>query len=167
MPLSYSFNGQSEGEVVKLIVRKNPRVLLMPGTKLILLFLAVSTILTFHNQINPAQILLLITLAIIIAFAIVFPAVIRYRSSVGLITNKRIIIVEKRGIWRQTISEVDLEKIFDIISAKEGFLNFLLNSGDLEFRTIGADNHSALKLTDISDPYSTQQEIKKIIDFKK
>ena len=74
-----------------------------------------------------------------------FAHFIDYYLDVWIVTNKRIINTEQRGLFSRVISEHKLDKIQDITSEIHGIIPTFFNYGDVHIQTAGASQKAAFK----------------------
>jgi len=60
-----------------------------------------------------------------------------YYFDVWIITDKRIINVEQKGLFMRHISELELPKVQDVTTEIEGIIPSVLNYGDVHIQTAG------------------------------
>ncbi len=161
MASSYSFNGQRKDESVKLVIKASPQIFLKPGIKTIVL-IAIITAISFNF--SGIYTFAADSLLVLFAAAIVVEAFLRYRISLAMVTNQRVIIVDKRGLLDQEISVVELNKIQDMSTVKKGIVKLLLRCGDVFIRTNNSQSADKITIKNVVDPYTIQQQIAVLID---
>jgi uncharacterized membrane protein YdbT with pleckstrin-like domain len=155
----FSFNGQREGEEVKMVVKNHPFVLLWPGLKAIFfIILGVATIIYIKNAF--AGVVLLV--CALIGVGIFSRAMYDFVQSVFLITTQRLINVHQEGFLKRKITETDLDKVQDASSETKGLFKMILKFGDLSIRTAGATAGTEIMVKNIPNPYEVQQRIAKL-----
>lgn len=82
-----------------------------------------------------------------------------YRDSF-IITNKRVVNVDQKSLFRRRVSEVDLEKIQDIAHEVTGVSASLFNYGTVIISSAGSDS---IELKDIAEPSEIQDIIVKLV----
>lgn len=75
-----------------------------------------------------------------------------------IITNKNLIDIEQKGIWRREISVMDLGKIQDVTTEITGFIGTILNYGDIHIQTAGFERE--FKISKINNPNIVRAKIK-------
>jgi uncharacterized membrane protein YdbT with pleckstrin-like domain len=80
-----------------------------------------------------------------------------YYFDVWIVTNKRIINIEQRGLFSREVSELELDKIQDVSANVLGVIPTFLNYGDVLIQTAGEKEKFVFKK--VSAPY----EIKDLI----
>lgn len=83
-----------------------------------------------------------------------------YYLDVWIITDKRIVNIEQKGLFSRFISELELEKIQDISTDVRGVIPTFLNYGDLQVQT--AAEKEKFLFHNIPDPYSVKDMIMKL-----
>jgi hypothetical protein len=68
-----------------------------------------------------------------------------YYLDVWIVTNKRIISTEQRGLFSRVVSEHKLDKIQDVTSEVHGIIPTFFNYGDVHIQTAGASQKSAFQ----------------------
>ncbi len=66
-----------------------------------------------------------------------FIAWVDYYLDVGIVTDKRIIDIDQRGLFRRNVAELDCKMVQDINADKTGILQTLFNFGDVIVQTAG------------------------------
>ncbi|MFA5993641.1 MAG: PH domain-containing protein [Parcubacteria group bacterium] len=85
---------------------------------------------------------------ILILFFLVW---IDYYFDVWVITNKRIINIEQKGLFSREVSELELDKIQDVSVSVLGIIPTFLNYGDVFIQTAGEKERFVFKK--IANPY--------------
>lgn len=80
-----------------------------------------------------------------------------YYFDVWIITNKRIIDIEQKGLFSRKISELELDKIQDVSAGVLGIIPTLLNYGDVHIQTAGEKDK--FNFRNISNPYKIKDLI--------
>lgn len=68
-----------------------------------------------------------------------------YLLDVWVVTDHRIIDSKQKGYFNRTVSELNLEKIQDVSVHVRGFIQTLLNFGDVEIQTAGTEQNFVFK----------------------
>lgn len=158
---SFVFNGQRPDESVEEVVKNHWYVLFWPIFKSVILLTIPVVFFVYFG----ANIYFSIITAICVIFAIVFfsTAYYLYSSSVFLITSERIIYLYQSTVLKRKVIETNFEKIQDVTSDTEGLIKNSLDFGDLIIRTAGAGQGGEIRVKNIPNPYTIQQEITKRI----
>jgi len=88
-----------------------------------------------------------------------------YYFDVWVITDERIINIEQKGLFLRRVSAAEYEKIQDITAEVKGFLQTVINFGDVSVQTAGETDNIILRR--ISDPYEIKNLIAKMQKEKK
>ena len=91
---------------------------------------------------------------ILILFFLVW---IDYYFDLWVITNKRIINIEQKGLFSREVSELELDKIQDVSVSVLGIIPTFLNYGDVFIQTAGETERFVFK--NISNPYGIKDLI--------
>ncbi|EKE11588.1 MAG: hypothetical protein ACD_15C00059G0026 [uncultured bacterium] len=94
------------------------------------------------------------SMLILILFFLIW---IDYYFDVWIITNKRIINIEQKGLFSREISELELNKIQDVSAHVSGVIPTFLDYGDVFVQTAGERERFIFKK--ISAPYATKDLI--------
>ncbi len=136
-------NKQKDENMV-LFLRRHPLVIV--GHWLFYLLLALFPIGLYYffnytypqlltNQIIYPFLLLLFSLYYLYIFLFFYHAFLDYNLDVWIVTNKRIINVEQKGLFNRIISEHEIEKIQDVTAKQKGVFATLFNYGDVLIQT--------------------------------
>ncbi len=80
-----------------------------------------------------------------------------YYFDVWVITNKRVINIEQKGLFSRDVSEVSLEKIQDITTNVTGILSTMMDFGDVQIQT--AAEQEKFLFRRVPDPYGIKDII--------
>ena len=83
-----------------------------------------------------------------------------YYFDVWIITNKRIVNVEQKGLFVRHISELKFSKIQDISTEIEGVIPTILNYGEVHVQTAGTANRFIFR--QVADPHKIKETISKL-----
>lgn len=92
-----------------------------------------------------------------IAFFVVYT---NYYLDVWIITNKRLIDVEQKGLFTREISTVRIENIQDAISNVSGIFQTMFNYGEVHVQTAGAEREFVIY--DVKNPKEVKDKIMRI-----
>lgn len=81
-----------------------------------------------------------------------------YYLDIWILTNKRVFDLQQKTLFAREISVLRLEKIEDITIRVEGFFPTILNYGDVEVETAGAETFKFIIAT-VSKPYDVKNRI--------
>ena len=142
---TFHFKGQRDGEEVLQILRRHwfDIFLQLFWAFLILAFLTfISTALpSLFPAISKAPYKNLFTflenLFLLLIWIISFVIWVDYYFDVWIVTNKRVVNIEQKGLFSRNVSELELEKIQDITTEVHGLIPTFLNYGDVFIQTAG------------------------------
>ncbi len=77
-----------------------------------------------------------------------------YYFDIWIVTNKRIVNIEQRGLFVRDVSELELENIQDITTEVKGIIPTMLNYGDVFVQT--AAERERFIFHNIPDPYKVK-----------
>lgn len=152
-------------ESVVRVIRRHPMA--VSPHPILYVLLLILPILFF----NPLQLVLFPALLLINPFIITFGLsfyylfvitigysfYVRYHLDVLILTNDRLIKLEQKNIFSQTIAEVDLYQLLDATSEIKGFFSTLFGFGDIEIETAGPQFKFIAK--SVSDPHHLRRLI--------
>ncbi len=144
-----------EGEKIEGQVRKHWLVLVWPGIKV---FLAIFIPGIFIDYVFKNIILLILFLAwfaFILAYAIYHS--VRYYYDSFIITNKRIIDIDQKGVFNRSVSETTFDHVQDATYEVKGFFGTSFDYGDVKIQTAGAQEN--LELSMVPHPKKVQDKI--------
>lgn len=84
-----------------------------------------------------------------------------YYLDVWIITNKRLIDVEQKGLFRREIASVDLHKIQDVTSNIDGIIPTMMKFGDLHVQTAGSEKEFVIR--NIENPGVTRHKLNQAV----
>lgn len=141
-----SFPGQEKGEKAILVLRRHWFVFF----KTILLFglgLLIPIVIynafpelwgnIFQNEVIKAVSILLISAYYLGMWLFFFAHFVDYYLDIWIVSNKRIINTEQKGLFSRTISEQKLETIQDVTSEVKGIIPTFLDYGDVYIQSAG------------------------------
>jgi len=154
------FSGQKEGERIILVVRRHwfnvfqnlfsilLMILLLFGGYFYLPLLFP----LFQKAPYDSIFLFLENLFAMVVFILFFLVWIDYYLDVWIITDKRVVDVEQKGLFNRNVSELELKNIQDITTEVSGIIPTFLNFGDVHIQT--AAEKTRFHFKQIGDPYS-------------
>lgn len=83
-----------------------------------------------------------------------------YYLDIWVITDEKIINIEQKGLFLRRVSTVKYEKIQDMTVEVKGFIETVVNFGDLRVQTAGEAENIIFRR--VSDPYGIKNLISKI-----
>lgn len=119
--------------------------------------------LTFYIE-NPIVFATLFLLGSVYYLYIVlffYATFIDYYLDVWIVTNRRIIMIEQKGLFNRTRAEFELSRIQDITAHQQGLLSTFLTYGDIIMQTAGERVHATFKQVD--NPFEVQNIIQKLV----
>ena len=142
----YRLPNQQAGEEIVKIIRRDLFILVKKVATFLLLnilplaFFSLALI-NFPNILNGQLSLPLIILGASVYYLFMwlffFFSFIDYYLDVWIVTNKRIIDIEQRGLFSRVISEQKLYRVQDITSETNGFFPTIFAYGDVLIQTAG------------------------------
>lgn len=140
-----TFKGQIQGENTKLVTRKHWIFLFGP---LFLVFVSIVIILTVYFLINNLAwynkisylYWFLSTLSLLILWNLAFHHIMIYSLNTVIVTDKRIVENEQRGLFSHHTTEIELDKIQDISAEILGPAAQFLGYGNIEIQSAGSVN---------------------------
>lgn len=139
-----NFRGQLDEELVLCYFRRHwiqilPALLLLP-----LCFAIFAAGVIFHKALlgQTELVNVLITVGLVLLIQVIhylFLTIFRYYLSTVIITNMRVIILDKSVFFRDSNTTVDLTKIQDIKKVQTGFFHYLFKFGMIKLDLSGGD----------------------------
>ncbi len=161
----FHFRGQKEGEQIILMVRRHwfnileqffvvfLMLLLLVGSWFILPVFFPSIITSSFNVLfNFLR--NLFGMFIWITFFLIW---IDYYFDVWIITDKRIVNIEQKGLFNRMVSELELIRIQDVTTEVTGVIPTMLNYGDVFIQTAGENQRFIFR--QVPDPYNIKDVI--------
>lgn len=164
VPIKKDFSTQRPDEKVILILRKHWFILAWPFFKGAL-FITIAALLPTIGKMgfyifNSVYVSVIYFIWIIFwANYLVYEYLNWYRDQY-IITDKRVINVDQRSLFKRRVSEVELDKIQDIIHEINGVNATTFNFGDVIIASAGSDK---IELHDIPQPASIQSLLFKLV----
>ncbi len=171
-PENITFDSQEEGETLYFLMRRHP-ITNLPWIIAALIFaiapiVAMSLIQAYFADpfaVIPAkyQIIFLIIWYLIVMF-FTFESFLIWYYNVYIVTDRRVIDIDFRGLWSKRVSEATLNKVEDVTFETHNFWQILFDYGDImmqtaaektefEFRAIPKPEMVHDKLTDLVQNY--------------
>ena len=145
------FKGQLEGEIVVCVFRKHwiavlPTLLSMPGL-LIVLFLLFSNLSLLVRQGHWVAYLMVFALGGLHALIHrQFLALFHYYLDTVILTDRRVVMVDKSVFFKDSKTSIDLVNVQDIQKHQVGIFQNFLNYGSLTFTLSGSGGPSVIDL---------------------
>jgi len=80
-----------------------------------------------------------------------------YYLDTWIVTDKRVIDIEQRGLFNRSVSECHLDRVQDVTTEVKGFLPTLLKYGDVIIQTAGEQGRFVMR--NVPDPYALKDAI--------
>lgn len=139
-----TFEGKLPEEQVLFLRRQHKIFFYLPILLFVFLALIVIFLVSFLNEEVYQKFSNLILFLELVYFSILwlmlFLDLMVYSLTTLIITNKRIIKIEEKGLFNYERSELELDKIQDVNINVSGILGNFLNFGDILIQTAGAEN---------------------------
>lgn len=132
---------------------------------LILLFLAPFFTETLHVKMSDyaAHLSFLYAAWIFLLWISAFNEWTNYYLDVVTITNKRVIVINQKGFFRRVVASFRLERLQDLNAHINGFIETLLDFGELNAQTAGTDTDE-FRATGMPNPRALKSVIVKAAD---
>ena len=155
----FHFQGQKEGETILLAVHRHWFDILKQMLVIFLMILMLVGGLVYLPILFPIlgtkvglKILFLIENSFaMLTFVTFFLIWVDYYFDVWIITNKRIVNIEQKGLFIREVSELELENIQDITTEVVGVIPTFFNYGDVFVQT--AAERDRFLFHNVPDPY--------------
>ena len=140
-----TFEGQLPDEETILLTRKHWLVLFFPLVSIIFTAIIIFGIYFFINSTTWYYMIsslywFLVVVGLLVLWTLAFYSLMIYALNTVIVTNKRIIQNRQQGLFRHSISEIELDKIQDMSVEICRRLAELLHFGDIEVQSAGAKN---------------------------
>lgn len=162
----YHFKGQKEDETILLVLHRHWFNILIQFASvflmLLLFFGSYAFSYFFYGLAGQNQTLIAFgrNLFFMFIWIIFFVIWVDYYLDVWIITDKRIINIEQRGLFARVVSELELEKIQDITTDVRGIIPTFFNYGNLFVQTAAEKERFVFR--HIPDPYSVKDLVMKL-----
>lgn len=80
-----------------------------------------------------------------------------YYLDVWIVTNKKLVDVEQRGLFNREIATMQLSKIQDVTSEQKGLMPSILGFGDLHVQTAGREKEFVIR--SVKDPNVLRKQL--------
>lgn len=91
------------------------------------------------------------------AWLFLFQAFLDYYLDMWIVTTRRILNIEQRGLFSRTVSELRLYRVQDATANVTGFVHTMLDFGDVEIQT--AAEHDRFLFEDVKHPTQIEKTI--------
>jgi hypothetical protein len=161
----YHFDGQKPGEEIMLVIHRHWfniltqfivvffMLLLLFGSYWLSFFLSDP----FSDPIYTNLIAFTRNLFFLIIWIVFFIIWIDYYLDVWVVTDRRIVNIEQKGLFSRVVSELELENIQDITTDVKGMIPTFLNFGNLYVQTAAEKERFVFRF--IPDPYQVKDVI--------
>jgi hypothetical protein len=161
----FHFDGQKADEQILLVLHRHwfdiiSQFFLVFGMIALLVgsFIALPIIFQeLQNRQSKNVFLFLENLFFMLTWTVSFLIWVDYYLDVWIVTDRRIINIEQKGLFSRATSELELEKVQDITTNVRGVIPTFLNYGDLQVQT--AAEQEKFLFRNIPDPYSVKDLI--------
>lgn len=157
---------QKPNEKIELMLRRHP-ITFTAKIALVIILLAIPFVvglfleesLLAHPFWRPVFLLFgsAYTLIILAFFHALF---IDYYLDIWVVTNDRILDIHQSGLFKRTVSELDLKQVQDVTSETAGFFGTFLNYGNVGIQTAGA--RQKFDFQNIPRPHEIRGQILKL-----
>jgi uncharacterized membrane protein YdbT with pleckstrin-like domain len=164
----YQVSKLDENEKILLVVKKHWFVVLLETFLLVGFILLPFLFYFFTERVSPGFItgnVVYLNLAvgaasILIGWIIFFIVWTDYYLDSWLITNKRVIDIEQKGLFNRDIATLKLDKIQDVTFAMEGIIATVIGFGEIRVQTAGTQTE--FKMSHVPNPRQVAELILKI-----
>ncbi len=144
------------GETVRLTVRKHPLAVALPlAVAAFLLGIAFFLLVPLFAY-GGSGVVAFVALATF-ALAIALRSWILWRSTVFLVTDQRVVDVDRTGVFRWVVTDVSYPNIADISYRIQGPLQAMLKAGNVLVTTVSGSN--SIEASFVRDPGSVREAI--------
>lgn len=161
------FPGHAPGEDVALFIRRHwmaffpwmifgPLILLVILLILALIWLPANSILRTSNEAQVMAVVLT-SMALLGVFFALIRAWMSYYLDITIVTERRLVNIDQRGIFVRRISEQSLLRVQDVSARQQGFFHHFLNYGHLFIETAGTQPN--FEIHNISRPNDVAKTI--------
>lgn len=172
----FKFNipNQERGEKIILVIRRHLFIILskivgwaiIAVLPLFFYFILGNVIAGFfaHELFYPL-IILFASIYYLYIWLFAFASFVDYYLDAWIVTNKRIINIEQKGLFARVVSEQRLYRVQDITSELKGFFATFLNFGNVYIQTAGEEKRFVFK--QIPNPYRVVKKITLLVEENK
>ncbi len=158
----YHFKEQEKGEEIQGVIRRHwfdilwQFIPLIFATLLVIVFLGVAGQL-FAQNIDEKIFFFFGSFLLLIFWLVASIIWIDYYLDVWIITNKRVVNVEQKGLFMREVSELHYNKIQDITTEVHGFIPTILHYGEVYVQTAGTEPRFLFH--NVPDPYKIKDQL--------
>lgn len=164
---SYHFDGQKEGEEILLVAHRHWFNVAIQFIATFLVFISIGFSYLFLPTLFPAILgeyfaifNFLISLALMLVWVFSFLIWIDYYFDVWIVTDRRIINVEQKGLFSRAVSELEHIRVQDVTTDVKGFFPTLLNYGDVFIQS--AAEKERFQFECVPNPYAIKDLVMKL-----
>ncbi len=158
----YHFRGQRDDEIILSVIHRHWFDIVMHYVLItfVALTMLAGTLFVglFESSLGVEHIMPLILLVdsflVVFLWFYGFITWIDYWLDVWIVTNRRVVNIEQKGLFSRQVSELYFHTIQDITSNVRGIIPTLLNYGDVEVQT--AAEHTRFLFRSVPDPYAVK-----------
>ncbi len=163
------FPNQQEDENILIFLRRHWIVVFKFFILFVLLvvFVLVLDVATYYftniweGQISYSLIILGNSAYFLFVMLFTFANFVDYYLDVWIVTNKRILNIEQKGLFSRVVSEKEIVRMQDVTSEVHGFLATFFNYGNIYIQTAGTKGRFIFK--QVPDAASVAQEISNLV----
>jgi len=119
----------------------------------------------FTNETMYPIFVLFVSIYYLYMWLFTFTSFVDYYLDVWIVTNKKIINIEQKGLFRREVSEQKLFRIQDVTSELKGFFSTVINYGTVYVQTAGTEQRFVFK--QVARPQRVAGIIVKIVEQEK
>jgi len=143
-PERYHFKEQEAGEEILEVVRRHWFNIFWQFIPILAIAFALISLFTIFASsllqvLSPAVLLFVGSFLFLALWMVASVIWVDYYLDVWIITNKRVVNVEQKGLFMREVSELRYNKIQDITTEVHGFLPTMLSFGDVYVQTAGLE----------------------------
>lgn len=158
----FHFKGQKDGEEVIAVIHRHWFNIFQHFVMIFFMLLALVGSYALLPALFPiltsddfnSIFLFLENLFAMLTFIMFFMIWIDYYFDVWIVTNRRVINIEQKGLFSRDVSEVELDKIQDVTTEVTGVIPTFINFGDVQIQTAGTQEKFLFR--NVPDPYRTK-----------
>lgn len=174
MPLRFYLPNRQKGEKIILLLRRHYFIILVKiifwtivAVLPLIFYLIFGDILAslFTDELFYPLVILFTSVFYLYIWLFVFFSFVDYYLDAWIVTNKRIVNIEQRGLFARVISEQRLYRVQDITSELKGLFPTFLNFGNVYIQTAGEEGRFVFK--QIPNPYQVVKKITLLVEENK
>lgn len=108
---------------------------------------------------------LIISLYYIYVVTFFYHAWLDYYLDVWIVTNKRVVNIEQKGLFHRVIASHRLYRIQDVKAHVKGIWPTFFHYGNVDIQTAGAEGHFEFK--QVPNPYAITRKVIALVDWRK